>query len=354
MSSPSSAGNYTEIAWESGGAFFKLDHSVIDGSDSSGASTAYTGSGKALGICSDLEYNVIRYVSNGCVDGASSGYPADNYHDNLFEYMYNPAGGHGNVIELGGGSGGPSPGNIYFYNNVMRHTDEGVGFDLIPANGSSIYAFNNVFYDNANASNCFGPGAPNGATATSNVYFYNNTVDSQPNVQGNNNGGCVFGVANSSHVVMHFANNHMVNYSSTNFSANVNWSGGTGTINDIGNEVWQGECTANSQSYLGVTTMNGSGCQAGDNGYSPQNSSGQTYHAGANLSTLCSTFSYDSALCSGTSFGVSEVEGSGGYVVNYPAVPVNPRGTAWDAGAYQFTSSSTQLNPPSGLSAVVQ
>jgi hypothetical protein len=114
--------------------FTKLDHGVMDGSDSSGASTAYTGLMSGMGACTDVEYSIIRYVGNFCVENSgNTATGAHIYRDNLFEYLYNPGGGaHGNVIEMHSGvSPGYSYGPVYFYNNVARHMDEGITFDLI-------------------------------------------------------------------------------------------------------------------------------------------------------------------------------------------------------------------------------
>ena len=111
VTSSGNAGGYSEIGYAASAQFLLFDHNVMDGSDSSGASAAYTGTEKGMNYCPDVEYNVIRYVSNFCVDGTSRN-PAIVAHDNLFEYLYNPAGGHGNVIELGGGTGAPTGGPV--------------------------------------------------------------------------------------------------------------------------------------------------------------------------------------------------------------------------------------------------
>ena len=291
-----------------------------------------------MNYCPDVEYNVIRYVSNFCVDG-TSGNPAITAHDNLFEYLYNPAGGHGNVIELGGGTGAPTGGPVYFYNNVYRHSDEGVGIDIGPQNGGNVYVFNNVVYDTANGGNCFSMLTPSSGTNT--MYIMNNTWDFQSNVQGNTNGGCqVRQTGPSGHVVVNFQNNHFINYSSANVSAVMNGTGAT--VNDLGNEVWQSESTANGQGYTP------------DNAYQPTSTSGASYHAGTNDSTQCSTFSDDSALCKGTSAGMTM---SADAIVAMFIDPTPQRGTTWDAGAYQYAAGSTSSqppNPPTGLAAIVQ
>jgi len=314
--------------------FVKADHSVFDGSDSSGAALAFTGAMGGMAACTDVEFSIIRYVGNFCVDGSGNTTTgAHIFHDNLFEYLYNPAGGHGNVIEMTSGVGGQqSHGPVYFYNNVTRHLDEGVTFDLIPNSGGKVYAFNNVFYDIANGANCFGPHSNGGAAIT--IYIYNNTFDYQQNVQGNSNGGCQIGTESID--TTHFSNNHFINYPSQSVSSICR----TGTCTDDGNEIWQNESTANSQGYTA------------SNDYQPTSSSGATYHAGANSSTKCSTYSYDSSLCNGTSGGVTMNAG----VIPAPFIFPSPqRGSTWDAGAYQYAAGSgSQPNPPTNLAAVVQ
>jgi hypothetical protein len=351
-------GGYVEVGCGGGGCsgFVLFDHNVMDGSDSTGASTAYTGTEKGMGICTDVEFNVIRYVSNFCVDGSqgSSGSHAHIYHDNLFEYLYNPNGGHGNVIEMVSGvSPGNSSGPVYFYNNITRHIGEGVTYDLIPNSGGYVYIVNNVFYDIGNGANCLGPNG-NGAASAITAYIYNNTFDYQVNAQGGTNGGCK--VAAGAPVTVNFQNNHFINYPSNSISAVWN---GTGTGNDNGNEVWQSESAANAEGY------------AESNGYAPpaacSSSACGTVGAANNNHSLVSVFTPTSmAYGSGTSAGVVEIGYGGGYGVSFPATTMNPRqstagsctqGTpgCWDAGAYQFASSSaSQPNAPTGLTAVVQ
>ena len=314
--------------------FTKLDHAVLDGSDSTGASTPFTGVMSGVGACTDVEFSIIRYVGNFCVDNSgNTSTGAHIFHDNLFEYLYNAAGAHGNVIEMYSGvSPGNSHGPVYFYNNVSRHMDEGVTFDLIPSSGGKVYIFNNVFYDIANGTNCLGPHSNGGSAITS--YIYNNTFDFQANVQGNTNGGCQIGPESID--TLHFSSNHFINYSAQNLTSICK----TGTCIDDGSEVWQTESAANAQGYTS------------SNDYQPTSSNGATYHAGANSSTKCSTYSYDSSLCDGSSGGVTMSSGV------IPAQYINPtpqRGSTWDAGAYQYSAGSgSQPNPPSGLAAVVQ
>ena len=213
--------------------------------------------------------------------------------------------------------------------------------DIYLAVGNTAYFFNNVFYDNMNVA---GLGVvPTGCvrfnavsvTGSQSAYIANNTIDS----------GCQI---NFDHVnsplqpwngSANFQNNHFIGFSNL-AGAYVCNTTGTCAISDKGNEVFQTEAAANAQGYTQ------------GNNYAPTASSGATVGAGSSLSGSCSTYSSDSELCNGTT-DVDEVSGSGGEIANYPANPVVARQSgAWDAGAYQFAS--TTVNPPTGLSAVVQ
>ena len=94
-----------------------------------------------------------------------------------------------------------------------------------------------------------------------------------------------------------------------------------GAFNDLGNEVWQSESTANGQGY------------SPSNLYQPTSTSGATYHAGTNNSNNCPIYGDDSSLCNGTTAGVTTSSGAIPSPYIYPTVP---RGTTWDAGAYQL------------------
>jgi hypothetical protein len=187
---------------------------------------------------------------------------------------------------------------------------------------------------------------PDSASSTAVLYFYNNTLDASSvghgvcKVSFNGSSPAWRGTAN-------FQNNHIIGSGGTALSAFVACqSGATCTNNDNGSEIYQSEAVANGQGYLS------------GNDYAPTLPTGNaTVGAGANLASLCATFSSDNALCSGTGLGVVEKAGQGGYVAVSPAVTPVPRPSTglWDVGAYQFAGSgSGQPNPPSGLTAVVQ
>src|SRR5208337_4007042 len=140
----------------------------------------------------------------------------------------------------------------------------------------------------------------------------------------------------------YFENNHFIGFSPASLSSVYDIeSGVTPTITNNGDEVFQTTAVASGQGYVA------------SNNYAPTAAINATVNAGANLTSSCSTFSSDSALCYGTSDGAS---GTGGLLI-YPTIPIIARPTtgAWDAGAYEYQSGTPQaptptFNPTSGYS----
>ena len=262
-------------------------------------------------------------------------------HDNLFEYMWNTYDGttHPNVIESGttGLAGLP----FYFYNNVIRHTRQNVTFWV--QIDQQAYLFNNVFFDNFGDNIDCLEFQPATSSSTPILYFYNNTLDATST----GNGVCQVSFNGSTPRwagTSYFENNHLVGLAANNFSSLWYCQAGADctATNDNGSEVYQTEAVANGQGYTSA------------NNYAPTASGNATVGAGANLTSLCATFSSDSALCSGTSLGVTEQAGQGGYIAVSPAITLVSRPVigSWNAGAYEYDGG--QPNPPTGLTAVVQ
>jgi hypothetical protein len=206
------------------------------------------------------------------------------------------------------------------------------------------YYFNNVSWNIANPANCLRVGGSNVSSLlpVTTMYIYNNTWDAPCTVRGTapSPGGDP-----AQNGPVYFENNHLIGYGITSFSSGsgVLYScdaGATCNWTDKGNELFQTEAVANAQGYT-----------AG-NGYAPS-SGGSTIGAGADLSSLCRAFSPDSELCGGTSDGVSEQNGSGGVIASDPAIPMIPRQSSWDIGAYKFGSGQNP-SPPTGLTVSVQ
>jgi hypothetical protein len=297
----------------------------------------------------DIHGNVFRYLSNMAVTINTS-----TFHDNLSEYLYTsyaPSGiaPHSNVLNEVTNNSGAS---TYFYNNIVRHTYATEDIYLTVGSGASAYVFNNTFFDNLRydssgdsaPSNCIHMQAQSGS-GTQSLYFYNNTMDND--TADPTGGGCQLQFMEAGaptyawNGTAYFQNNHLIGYGALS-GLYVCHSGASCSFKDNGNELLQTETVANNQGY----TPN--------NNYSPI-AGGATIGAGAvNSPSVCSTFSSDSELCGGTSDGASEQPADGGLIAADPAIPMVPRISSWDIGAYQFGGGQGVPNAPTGLQASVQ
>src|SRR5487761_3553 len=307
-----------------------VDYDVFDGSDTicTGAN-ACTGGPVSYDGIQFVMHSICRYMANCFNPGAPT-----SVHDNLFEYMYESYDtyDHGGVLEATGAIANTTQ---MVYDNIFRHTDIGITYN--PNLYGSLYFFNNVFFDIGNARNCValandGTGLNNPVFITNNTFdptnSYDNTVCGVRLSQG--------GAPAAYQGTVTLQNNHFIAYSPATLSSFIGTASGV-TVTDVGNEVFQTEAVANGQGY------------APSNNYAPTSTSGATYHAGANLSSDCSTYSADSALCSGTTGGVTNTAGSGVTPTLYILSPLT-RGTTWDAGAYEFSGQTVSMPAaPSGL-----
>lgn len=303
-----------------------IEYSVFDGSDS--YCTGYETCSGVLGagITSDFDHNIVRYLSSAVVANTIV-----TCHDNLFEYLYESwdSDVHSDV-EFNYGNENPTNSNMYFYNNMVRNVATGQIVTLTkPSGTSTVYVFNNVFWENNGAG-----GASNGNVSVSftandttvgAAYVTNNTFDQQGSgvkiiaAQGPNGQPDLF------YGTVYLQNNHWIGPNGVSYTTNDNPNA---TVTDNGNEVTQSESVANGQGY---TTSNN---------YQPTAATNATVHAGANLSSSCSTYSSDSDLCNGTTGGVTNTAGSGVIPTLYISSPA-ARGTTWDSGAYQFASGAS-------------
>jgi hypothetical protein len=279
---------------------------VFDGSDSSLGRTPRKSTGFAIyAECYDVHNNIFRRVSNGAVCSNLT-----YVHDNLFEYMYNPVEtyfAHGNVVESLGGLE-----EVYFYNNIIRHTGEGVTIWL---QASTLYNFNNIFYDIDNPTNCLMQNPP-GFKAGSGVatsHIYNNTFESPCLLR--------FNAANSTTPSwsgpVYFANNHFVGFS--NLADGTACYAAAGCyIHDKGGNIFQSKAKAYAEGYTST------------NSYAPTSANSATIGSGLNLLAMCKSAP---ALCSATSLGVTDGPGN---TAAYPKIPVLSRSTSgsWNVGAY--------------------
>ncbi len=339
-----------------------IDRMVVDGSDSSqGAANSASCSAAVVpsSPCQSGEafyqeaaivrFSVFRYVSNEAVTTNTT-----SYHDNLTEYLYNTynqVSGFPHCNVLNNETNIPSS-NLSFYNNIIRHIycTEAVYLAV----GSNAYIFNNVFWDmlwnynsGSSPNNCLILGTVSNAVTVT-AYLVNNTFDSSGPVGGSGAQLCKVQFSPNNSPLQSwngtaiYQNNHLIAYGGTTLSLtyfiNSNGAGGcaaTCTITDNGHEVYQTEAVANGQGY--VTTNN----------YAPTSAGNATVGAGGSNTGVCSTFSSDSALCSGTSGAVLEQAGNGGQIASYPAITIKARSSSlWDSGAYQFQSQIPPAQPP--------
>ena len=307
-----------------GASYNEVAYDVIDGADSSGAPSQPSG----WPLYADgysFHHNVVRYTSNGFNSPNNITFA----HDNLFEHIVQSwdSTSHSGIIEGYGAIAGQPQ---YIYNNLTRNTNAGITFSPTP--GSLGFWFNNVFYGIGNSTNCFQ--VIQTGTSTSTVdYFFNNTVDAP----------CSFRFLSTQAFMgtANFQNNHYVGFA--NFSSTLLIQSSP-VINDNGNEIFQTESTANSQGYTPA-----------DN-YAPTSANAATVSTGANLTNICDLIpdSDPSNACkSGSPAGVL-YDAVNHVVVLPPTPPTRSTTGAWDVGAFEYSSSSSQLNPPTGLSATVQ
>lgn len=313
---------------------------VVDGNDSSAAVTGSSSchwnstnpcfSGGAMYEGAYIVWgNVLQHVSNVAVT-------TNNYkwHDNFVNNLSNSYQNNGQHTNCNNEVSNVSGNNNYFYNNVTTNVFATECYYLATSSGSTLYGFNNVFWGDMNyladsaPSNCVF--FNNTSSGTQTAYWTNNTVD----YSGGNGGGCKVQFAPNNSPLLafdgtgYFANTDAIGYSTFSSLYQIN-SGATATVDNEGGEVYETESAANAQGY--TTTDN----------YAPTSASGATHAAGTNLSSYCASVPdpFASAACAmGTTGGVTETSSWGGKVATYPAVTPNPRGTAWDAGAYQFTA----------------
>jgi hypothetical protein len=291
---------------------------VVDGSDSDpgGMGVFYDG-------MYDVEYSVFRYSAQ------MIGSLCHVFHDNLVEYWYDPGDGysHGNTYECVGEASGTNA----YYNNILRHTytvgssgvsaGVGDGFWIGPSSGTTDYFFNNLFYDIDLVGNYFNIQNPSGGT----VYAFNSTLQSSVS-------GGVMDCQGGSRT--YAVNMHLITDASSPFY------GGTcaATTN-----LFQSNATANGQGYTSSETF----------AYSPASGSAGTVGTGTNEQSYCTALSgaglSDAATACQSDTRYACTYNSTNHTVTCPGrtVVARPLSGAWNVGAYQFVSSTT--NPPSNL-----
>jgi hypothetical protein len=318
---------------------------VVDGSDSDPGGIQFVTYSGAY----NYAYNVFRYAANFVPD------PVHVVHDNLFEFWYGESDEqhHPNLFEencCGSGT------NNAIYNNVFRNICVNgatntcpvgsVGTWLEPSVGFTTYYFNNVEYTTGPSinGNYFNIGQNANSGDQGRINSFNNTWDNTTNAD-------IMDCTNNGFVrPFTVANNHYVTDNSSAYSSGC--SSGQGTFVT---ELLQSHATANGQGYNASQRF----------AFSPTSSSGSTVGGGTSeTSTYCSVLSGSSdpllqaagtACKSDTTYACTYILTN--HTVSCPGrTPVaRPTSTAWDRGAYQYSSTQgSRPNPPTNLAATVQ
>lgn len=325
-----------------GGGTSSADNNVIDGSDVAtdhSMNAFFDGPPKGA-------FNFIKQVSSGFIVSFDS-----SYHDNHIEdvgpaYCNKPfpafagACSHENAFEDNADTG------LSFYNNTINGVHAGLALWFAPYPSATANVWNNVVWgvDDNQVLDIAPPvyvpaNCPQGATgnnyclAAGTYNLYNNTIQcgndtTQYDVCNNNIG--IVGSGSVATAVL-FKNNHIVSLNTTRACASVGSGGATSCSIDTSNIVMT-EATATTQNYTSAQ--------------SPYvffpTTGGSTIGAGTNLTTTATGAL--SSLANDTTYACMNVSN----VATCPARTVNARpsgATAWDAGAYMFSSGSVAGTP---------
>ena len=292
---------------------------VIDGSDTALAlaDPGCTGTDPlTLGACQGslrafwggdkFRNNVVRFVANGFIGGASE------FSGNLVEHVrgsINPT-NHTNGFE---NNSDPCDSGLLFFDNVMHHVRAGVPIWFAPQQGcATTYLWNNVYYDgiaNSAYEAAQSLGNPGGS-----FVMWNNVGEAGPDGNAIFPGtGCP---ANFASCVI--ANNFFVTASTTPVSP------------------CDANCTADHNVVLSQQQASAQGYSAAEPyAFSPPSASGATVGVGASLAGQCSQAGLAS-LCTDTSYAVS-YDAQRHVAVSPGRAPLlRPSSGSWDVGAYQF------------------
>jgi hypothetical protein len=251
----------------------------------------------------EVKNSICHHVAQGSVGFGS-------VHDSQFYGLTNACcvapytnGIHTNVIHDTWSGGGRS-----VYNNVVYGNSLGEVIGMCPTTN----VYNNVMWSNSGAgADILVDTGVNACTVNTNTVanIYNNTVDCS-------NGVSCLRVIRAGQTIgtLNFENNHWI---TSNAPVSIEL---TVVATNQANNILMSPSTAASQGYTTV------------NWYAPSSSSGGTVGRALILANFCSGGL--GALCSDRVHA--------------------PRLTSWDAGAYEFGSTSSKPNPPGNLNAIVQ
>lgn len=303
---------------------------VIDGSDS--APTAgvtcvafYPTPPNVLNsVIHDLPNAIIGYAFNpGGGAGSTTLTWAGN---NVYNTNLSNGGVHGNALETVGG------GTYYIYNNLIHHMGNCSGCEsmFIGNPGETDYVFNNVIWDLGSAQ------TPSiGDETGGHTYFYNDTIvatDAQSCVNDGDQGAVSADITvQNVHCIQGQSGGQITDF--------------TATASNVLQTITQAD--ANSPSHFDQYSASQTYV------YSPLASTNSTVGAGTNL-----TSSWPGGISTkDTAYGCTQQTINAVVQAVCPARTTNarPASGAWDAGAYQFSTSTAQApQPPINLQATVQ
>ena len=344
-------GNVTAILCRTGGtdATTSIYRNAIDGGDT--AKDDFTGI-YATGGCGNVYQNYIAWIP----DAVNEAFIV-SFHDNLMAndggLCYPGCQSHNNVMEE---NSGPTSADSFFYNNYFLNpasTDSagGIVLQLAPHSGQTSWFFNNVITNGplyqANELMCADALGGGGGTCT----IFNNTMEGGadatppsgiPVRAGSWNGS-------TSPAAINLYNNHTISSASPMYTTSDCTSGCKVTQSPNPNLI-QSKAKANAQGYTLAQTFS----------FSPASATGATVGSGTNETSLCTTISglnaaAGTACQSDTTYGIAY--DTTNHTVTGPAriTIARPTSGAWDAGAYEWDSSSgTRPNPPTNVRAAAE
>jgi hypothetical protein len=233
--------------------------------------------------------------------------------------------------------------NIYIYNNYVYGAignNTGLIYLTEQSNGPT-YIFNNVFRWNSTSptAGCAPYGYVTSGGLTSNVYIYHNVFDGRT-ACGIGSGTDFAYYANPNMPSVDFRNNIALNVKALDIeSASASLISNHSVLYGLSGSVFK-----LASSYFSLTQWMQSGRDSNSTSADPMLNSDYTLQSGSSAHDLGQNLT---SICVG-----QPVPGLGALCQDKNGV-ARPSSGSWDAGAYQFSSQTVAVDPPTGLSATV-
>ena len=318
------------IAGNSGYGGVVLQFNIIDGSDSDDTTLS------PLGM-NDTDAYILRYNVFSHVGGDQVMSDCHQIHDNIFEYwnFETDGSGHGDVMfcenEINGGAANPN----LFYNNIWRYVGTTYGqsisymLDMGTPSGQTDYIFNNITHDDqpTNAGGYWNDEDSHGSW----VLF--NNIAPMPG------GNCCVGNASTPVTAV---NNHWIGISSMQGFQNASVATET-------NGLYMSYATALTQGYA---SANDFGPTASSN--STATALGTNETSGYCLDSVLHDATAEAACAMGTTGGCAYITSN--HTLSCPSYTPNarPSSGAWNVGAFQYSTVTSSVQPPTNVTVVVQ